>query len=136
MTSESGLETYLDDGQLRALVVRHYFVPSQTTFVTPGHCNQQIGFVVYASGSTIPRHAHLQTERRIVGTTEVVLVRHGHCTAQIYTASKDILAEIQLQEGDLIFLNGGAHGFLIHADTVLLEVKQGPFIEGRDKERF
>jgi hypothetical protein len=33
-------------------------------------------------------------------------------------------------------MNSGGHGFELLEDSVFIEVKQGPFVEGKDKVRF
>jgi len=137
MTADNQLiEQCVHEGRLLAMVVRAGFAPPATKFVTPDDCNQQIGFIVYGRGTEIPRHSHLPIERTIQGTTEVVLVRRGSCTAEIFNQARTRIAEFHLNVGDLILLNGGAHGFKVHEDTVLLEVKQGPFMTAPEKERF
>lgn len=123
-------------GRLVALIIRRSLEPSCTTFLTPNDFNLQVGFVVYGADTRIPRHAHLPLQRTIVGTNEVVIVRRGSCTAEIFDEARQLIAEYLLQEGDIIVLNGGAHGFRVHQDTVLLEVKQGPYSDAPEKERF
>ena len=124
------------NGRLLALIVRNSFVPSRTTFVTPDDCNLQLGFVVYGAGTQIPRHAHLPIDRATRATNEVIVVRRGRCTAEIFDDSRKLIAEYPLETGDIILFNGGAHGFRVHEDTVLLEVKQGPHSDQPEKERF
>jgi hypothetical protein len=41
-----------------------------------------------------------------------------------------------LDAGDLMLLSTGGHGFEILEDTDMIEIKQGPYAEGRDKTRF
>ncbi len=134
--SPQEIESCVIDGQLLALVIRADYSVSKTTFITPNECTQQVGFICYAANTVIPRHAHLPLSRTILGTTEVVTVRRGRCTAEIYGPDKRPVAEYELREGDVILLNGGAHGFRVHEDTVLLEVKQGPYTDKPEKERF
>ena len=38
--------------------------------------------------------------------------------------------------GDLMLLCTGGHGFEVLEDIDMIEIKQGPFAEGRDKTRF
>jgi len=136
ITEQPGIEVCEKDGQLLAVVVRRSFRATSTRFITPDSCNQQLGFVVYPAGSEIPRHAHLPLARSIVGTSEVLLVREGRCTAQIYDALRNLISEVELAACDVIVLNGGAHGFRVHENTTLMEVKQGPFTGLPEKERF
>jgi hypothetical protein len=41
-----------------------------------------------------------------------------------------------LRAGDIAIAVGGGHGFRMLEDTVLLEVKQGPYPGQTEKERF
>jgi len=41
-----------------------------------------------------------------------------------------------LGAGDLMLLSTGGHGFEVLEDIDMIEIKQGPFAEGRDKTRF
>jgi hypothetical protein len=47
-----------------------------------------------------------------------------------------LVATRELGPGDAVLTLAGGHGFRMTEDTVLLELKQGPFLAGRDKERF
>ena len=47
---------------------------------------------------------------------------------------KDI--NLEVQEGDFVLLLGGGHGIKFREDTILLEVKQGPYKGESEKTRF
>jgi hypothetical protein len=136
VTEMPGIEVCQHNGVLLAMIVRNSATSERTKFITPDDCTQQVGFVVYKGGSSIPRHEHLPIRRTIVGTTEMIFVRQGRCTAEIYDTGRALVMEVELHCGDAIMLNGGAHGFRVHEDTVLLEVKQGPFVNEPEKVRF
>ena len=74
--------------------------------------------------------------RQVHGTTEVVTVRSGACEIDLYDDGRNFVATRSLTLGDIVMLLGGGHGFRMNEDTVLFEVKQGPYAEGKDKERF
>ena len=124
------------DGQPLAYIVRANMMPNTTTFVTPDTTNMQLGFVVYPSGGTIARHVHLPLERRITGTNEVLIVRQGRCEINIYGEARDLVATRELRTGDVMLMVAGGHGFRMLENTVLLEVKQGPYTGFEEKERF
>jgi uncharacterized protein YjlB len=72
-----------------------------------------------------------------VGTGEVLLVRRGRCVVDLYDGDGDVVASRELVRGDVILLTGsGGHAFRMQEDTVLLEVKQGPYTGLAEKERF
>jgi quercetin dioxygenase-like cupin family protein len=124
------------DGRVLAYIVRAGTRPAATSFVTPAEHVQQVGFVVYPAGGEIPRHSHVPLERRIVGTPEVLVVREGRCEIDIYGEAHDHVATRELEAGDVMIMVAGGHGFRMLEDTVLLEVKQGPYPGEREKERF
>lgn len=130
------VEIIEDEGQPLTYVVRTSAPPAETTFLTPPEFKQQVGFVVYPKDGEIPRHVHLPLERRLVGTSEVILVQQGRCLLDIYTDDRRLVATRELGPGDLMLMVGGGHGFRMLEDTVLLEIKQGPYTGLDEKERF
>jgi len=123
-------------GSVLCLLVKSGFVADRTTFLTPPDYKQQVGFVVYPAGGEIPRHLHLPLERRLVGTSEVLLVKSGRCLLDIFDDERALVATRELGPGDLMLMVGGGHGFRMLEDTVLLEIKQGPYTGLDEKERF
>jgi hypothetical protein len=111
-------------------------LPCQTTFITPPEFKQQVGFVVYPAGGEIARHIHLALERHLIGTCEVLVLLKGCCLIDVYTDGKELVATRELNAGDVTLMVGGGHGFRIQKDTVFLEIKQGPYLETEEKERF
>jgi mannose-6-phosphate isomerase-like protein (cupin superfamily) len=117
-------------------VIRRTLAPAQTIFITPSDAKQQVGFIVYPQGGVIKRHAHRSLERRLVGMSEVLVLRSGRCEMDIYDDQHALVATRDLQAGDVIVLVGGGHGFRMLEDTVFLEIKQGPYLGAADKELF
>ena len=126
---------YFNDVPL-AYIIRGQLMPDKTTFLTPSDFNQQVGFVVYPAGGVIPRHVHRPLERHLVGTSEVLVVRQGHCEIDIYNDDRQLIATRELREGDIMLMVGGGHGFRVLEHTVLLEIKQGPYTGLDEKIRF
>jgi hypothetical protein len=133
----SQLETIAVDGVVLAYLARQQPTPRRTRYLTPDECNLQVGHVVYAGGTEIARHMHLPVERHLSTTAEVLLVQRGRCEVDIFDASRQVVATRDLREGDLLIQVAGGHGFRVLEETVLLEIKQGPYLgDGTDKERF
>lgn len=124
------------EGQTLAYLIRAAAEPEKTTFVTPNEANFQAGFIVYPAGHEIPRHVHKPLERQIVGTSEALLVRKGSLRVDFYTDDQRYAGSEELKRGDLILFLAGGHGFELHDDCVLLEIKQGPYIGIDEKIRF
>lgn len=119
-----------------AIICRTEYSPSATEFLTPLDYKQQLGFIVYPAGGVIQAHTHKPLERHIVGTSEVLGVRSGRLEVDFYNSKRDLIATRVLEKGDLVLLISGGHGFRMLEDTVLLEVKQGPYTGIDEKERF
>jgi hypothetical protein len=130
------IETIADDGRVLAYIARVAAPPTQTTFLTPDDCNLQVGHVVYPAGGEIARHVHLPIERHLTGSTEVLVLQRGRCAVDIYTDDRRLVTSRELGVGDILIAVSGGHGFRVLEDTVLLEIKQGPYPGGAEKERF
>jgi hypothetical protein len=129
------IETIEHEGVVLAYVLRAV-TPEKTAYWTPDGATLQVGHVVYAAGTQIPRHAHLPVLRSIVGTGEVLLVQRGRCEVDIYDDARQVVTTRELSTGDILIAVAGGHGFRVLEDLILLEVKQGPYAGGADKERF
>ncbi len=136
MEQTSLFECIEHEGKLIAYIVRAEKMPEKTEFITPDGVKQQVGFIVYPRGSEIPRHVHIPLERHLVGTSEVLLVRKGLLEVDLYTDDRELIGTWQLRESDLLLLVSGGHGFRCIEDSILLEVKQGPYTGLVEKERF
>ena len=119
-----------------AYIIRAEMAPGKTTFLTPSELNLQVGFVVYPAGGEVARHLHRPLERHIVGTSEVLVVKEGRCQMDIYDDDRRLVATRELRKGDIMLMVGGGHGFRMLEDTILLEIKQGPYTGLDEKERF
>ena len=123
-------------GSLLAYIIRADFSPDITSFVTPPEHNFQVGFVVYPKDGAIQSHYHRKIDRKISNTSEVLVVRKGHCEIDIYDDEQILVETLEMTTGDVMVMVSGGHGFRIVEDTVLLEIKQGPYIGIDEKKRF
>jgi hypothetical protein len=133
---DENVELITADGQPLCYVIRGQVHPSNTTFITPPEAKQQVGFIVYRKGGVIARHVHRPLERHIIGMAEVVVVRSGSCQIEVYDEQENLVAVRDLHQNDVVLMVGGGHGFKILEDTILLEIKQGPYLGADDKRLF
>lgn len=84
----------------------------------------------------MPRHEHKPIERRVTGTSEMLLVREGSCEVEIYSGNRELVATRRLTTGDVIVFLGGGHGLKTEGRTVFLELKQGPYPGTDEKNLF
>jgi hypothetical protein len=118
-----------------ALVMRAVPAPPGAQFVTPPDAGLQVGVLTHAEGTNIPRHVHRQIERQVSGTSEVLIVRSGSCELDVFD-DEELIATTQLSPGDVMVLLAGGHALRMLEDTVLVEVKQGPYLGVEEKVRY
>ena len=136
MNDRPPVEIIESKGVVLAYIVDSAWQAVSTTFLTPNETSLQMGMIVYGAGQDIPAHVHLPITREVQGTSECIVVRKGRCRVTIYDVGRNFVAERDLEKGTIILLLGGGHGFHLYEDTILFEVKQGPYAGDRDKERF
>ena len=125
------------DGQLLGLFMRDVnTTPEATTFLTPDDANLQVGFVVKSASDSVLRHTHEPIERRTVGTAEVLIVERGSGEVDFFDSERHLVATRAFGAHDVLVLLSGGHGLRFFTDTVLLEVKQGPYPGHDEKSGF
>ena len=130
------IERLTQGKRLLAIIVRAEYLPAATAFLTSPELEQQLGFVVHPAGERIPSHMHRPEERHLTGTSEVLVVVKGQCEIDLFNDDQALVATRQLKPGDVILLASGGHGFRMLEDTVLLEIKQGPYMGQDEKDIF
>jgi quercetin dioxygenase-like cupin family protein len=129
-------EVISHQGQMLCVIVRGNPLPDKTTFYTADEVNLQVGKIVYPAGGEIPRHIHRPVTRTVHNTSEVLVVQKGRLIVDLYDGNRKFVCSRDMNVGDVIVLVSGGHGFRLVEDTVLLEVKQGPYSGLQEKERF
>ena len=87
-------------------------------------------------GYKIQPHIHQKIERTIQFTQEVLFIKKGLVRVDFYKGDKTYLISKLLNQGDVILLSSGGHGFEMLENSEIIEVKQGPFAGNIDKTRF
>jgi hypothetical protein len=129
-------EQIIWQNQILCIIIRASYLPDKTVFITPPDFKQQVGYIVYPEMGEIVRHTHRPLERHLVGTSEVLIVKKGRCLIDIYSEDHTLITTRELDDGDIMIMVGGGHGFRMLEDTVFIEVKQGPYTGLVEKERF
>lgn len=123
-----------NDGSIVAIIVNKGFKKDGMNFLTKEDFPLQLGINSYKKGYRIKGHVHLNRSTIINCFQEVVYIKKGRATVQLYDSKNVFLKSIDLATGDLIFLASGGHGFDILEDTTILEIKQGPYF-GKEKDK-
>ena len=87
-------------------------------------------------GYIIQPHIHKKIKKEIKFTQEVLFIRSGKVEVYFLMIKKNLLKVKFLNEGDIILLSKGGHGFKILKECEIIEVKQGPYDPKSDKIRF
>jgi hypothetical protein len=130
------MEPIVWEGRVLAYIIHGKVMPEKTFFPTGPELELQVGFVVYPAGGQVVPHRHLPVVRTIDRTCEVILVKRGRCALDLYGNGRQVVATHNLCTDDVVILVSGGHGFRMLEDTVLLEVKQGPYYGADEKERI
>ena len=69
-------------------------------------------------------------------TKEVLVIRKGKLRVDFYEDNQTYIESHTIEEGDVILLAYGGHGFEILEDCEMIEIKQGPYLGEQDKVRF
>jgi hypothetical protein len=127
---------YSDSGEILALILRAKFQKDGIQFFTPDDFSQQLGYMSHKKGHIIKPHLHNKFERIVNFTFEVLFIKSGIVKVNFYSGDKKYLKSDLLNQGDVILLAYGGHGFEILEDSEMIEVKQGPYAGDDDKTRF
>ena len=123
--------------KLYALIIKQKrkFTKKGVDFITDDENLIQLGFLNHNKNHKIKPHIHLKKTRIINYCTEVLLIEKGKVKVTFYDQSKNNIKKDKiLNRGDIIILFQGGHGFEILEKTQIVEIKQGPYIEGKDKK--
>jgi mannose-6-phosphate isomerase-like protein (cupin superfamily) len=119
-----------------SIIIRHSFNKKGIEFFTPDDYSQQIGYMNRPKGYRITPHVHKPVPREVNYTKEVLFIKSGRVRVDFYTEEQEYLESTILENGDVILLAYGGHGFEMLEPTEIIEVKQGPYAGEDDKVRF
>lgn len=134
--SNKSRQVVSQSGELIAIVTEITAFGPGVAFVTPNDLQQQVAVMNRGAGEVISAHRHLPVPRSLRGTQEVLIVLSGKIEADLYDENQDFICTEVLTAHQIITLVGGGHGFRMSEDSTFIEVKQGPYVPGEDKEVF
>ena len=108
------------DNNLLAMLINLDNDSQRTEFFTDNTLDFQAALFNLKKGEEIKRHIHKKNVRQISSTTEAIYV----------------INEVEVKTNELILLFNGGHSMNVIKDTKFFEIKQGPYVEEDDKERF
>ncbi len=130
------VEQIFDDSRVIAIIVHAEYCQPGIAFFTPNSFSQQLAAMCHPKGHKIQAHLHKPLPRQVLYTQETLFVKRGLVKVNFYSEQKKYLDTRILKTGDVILLVCGGHDFEMLEETEMVEVKQGPYAEKEDKERF
>jgi hypothetical protein len=135
----TGISDFLEhiksaDGRIIAIVVRRDFEGEGLNFLSENDFPLQLGVNSYKKGEKIRPHFHVERQIIVDRIQEVIYIKSGEALVNLFDCTGVPFKSLKLAIGDLIFFVSGGHGFEMSEDTVIIEVKQGPYLgKGEDK---
>lgn len=125
------------DGLVVAKVIRGLrdLTDVDSLFFTHDQDPLQCGIFNHPSDHKVAMHYHPRINRTVIGTPEFLLLLKGGLRC-FFKGSEDDRCpgiEIELAQGDGLLIFAGVHGFETLGETSMLEIKQGPYLNDRDK---
>jgi len=130
------IENILHNEQLISVIIRSQYTAKGIKFFTPDNFSQQLAYMNREKEYVIPPHVHNPIKREVSYTQEVLFIKSGKVRVDYFNDNKKYLESRILNQGDVVLLSGGGHGFCMLEDSEIIEVKQGPYAGDKDKTRF
>ena len=124
------------DNNLLAMLINLDNDSQRSEFFTDNTLDFQAALFNLKKGEEIKRHIHKKNVRQISSTTEAIYVINGKIQVGVYDNEKIFVNEVEVNTNELILLFNGGHSMNVIKDTKFFEIKQGPYVEEDDKERF
>ena len=124
------------NGKLIAWILRGKTEVSKKIFPSKKEDFLQVGCIPLNEKEELQPHHHRENLRVVKKTQEVLFVVYGKIQVDFYDR-KIKFSEKIINEGDVITLLDGGHGFVALEPSYIIEVKQGPYVSvEQDKEKF
>ncbi len=130
------IDKIIKEDKIYAIIIKSDYSKDGIEFFTPDDFSQQLAYMKRPKGYNIKPHIHTTTNKNINNTQEVLLIKSGKVRVDFYDDKKNYFISKLLFKGDVILLAFGGHGFEILEEAEIIEVKQGPYDESKDKTRF
>lgn len=130
------IDRIIHNNRLLAIILRTGYHADGIQFFTPDEFSQQLGYMNRPRGYVIPPHVHNAVAREVQFTKEVLIIKTGKVRVDFYDDDQNYLESRILNQGDIVLLAFGGHGFEMLEASEIVEVKQGPYAGEADKTRF
>jgi hypothetical protein len=130
------IEHIYSKDKIQATLIRSNYKSEGIKFFTPDEYSQQLAYINRPQGYAIAPHVHNPVLREVKFTKEVLFIKSGKVRVDFYDDLQCYIESRILNQGDVILLAFGGHGFEMLESSEIIEVKQGPYAGDADKTRF
>jgi len=130
------IEKIIHKGIIIAIIIPNSYGQEGIKYFSPQEYPLQLGYMKRPEGYEVMPHVHNLVRRSTASTQEVLFIKSGKIRVDFYSSEKLFLESRGLSAGDVVLFASGGHGIEVLEEAVIVEVKNGPFVEGADKERF
>ena len=130
------IQRIMDRDRLLAIIVSGDCREAGINFLTADDQPLQLALATHSKSHVIRPHVHTPSPREVRDTQEVLIIRKGRMRVDFYDDTRAYLESRILEEGDIILLAAGGHGFEALEEVEFVEVKTGPYQGDKDKRRF
>lgn len=131
------IENITHKKKILAIIIRStYRKKKGINFFTKKNLIQQVAYMNHPKNHLIHPHAHKKIVRKISGTSEVLIILNGKLRVDFYSQKKNFVKSKVINKNDILILLNGGHGFKMIKNCKFIEIKQGPFVLNKDKNRF
>jgi len=130
------IEKITHSESLIALIIYNNYDQEGIKYFSPWEHPLQLGFMKRPAGYKVDAHIHNPVKKVASVTQEVLFIKKGRVRIDFYASDRSFLESRKLSAGDVVLLASGGHGLEVMEEAVIVEVKNGPFVEGADKTRF
>ena len=130
------IEKIFQNDLLLSIIIKSGYCSEGIKFFTPDDYSHQLAYMNREKNYVIEPHVHCAQHRNVHITQEVLFIKSGKVRIDYYDDQKNYLKSKILDQGDVVLLASGGHGFHMLEASEIIEVKQGPYTGDKDKIRF
>ena len=130
------VENITSNGTIVAKIFYHQPIAPGVHFYVENESALQLGKQLRLKGEKIKPHRHLPVKTQREETLkEVLYIEKGKVKINFYNDRWEEIDSRILNQGDMILLIRGGHGFEMLEETVMVEVKEGPYNPASTQKR-
>lgn len=130
------VENITSDGIVVAKIFYNQPISPGVHFYVEDENSLQVGKQLRLKGEQIKPHRHLPVKiQREETLQEVLYIEKGRVRIDFYNDRWEEIDSRILNQGDMILLIRGGHGFEMLEETVMVEIKEGPYNPASTQKR-